>query len=357
MMIRKLNRYLDVDLTLIFYQSSQFASDILFIFISTSLTMENIFSTIPVIDLSRSYVDVESRQQLAKQLDDICGKIGFFIVIGHSIDEKIQNDMMKISKEFFQSSLSIKGEISGSKEYPYGYNGLNDEILSRGYGETTSSLADVKESFSIGPAHEGPIRWPSKPTTMPLIWLNYYDQCHQLSKHLYRLFALALNLNENWFEEKINNHRSALRALFYPSLSSSLLENQYRCSVHTDYGAFTILSQDSISGLQVQNRADGQWIDVPFIENSFVINLGDLMSRWTNDRWVSTPHRVIVPKEKNNDGIYSARQSIAFFCQINPDELVTCISTCMSKDQPAKYSPIRSWDLIMEKYLASTQKK
>ena len=322
-----------------------------------SSTMERTYSTIPVIDLARSYTDAESRQQLAKEIDEICQTIGFFIVTGHAIDEKVQREMMGISKEFFHSPLSIKREVTGSKDYPYGYNGLNDEILSRGYGQAASLLADVKESFSIGPEHEGPIRWPYQPRTMPPIWLNYYDQCHRLSKHLYRLFALALDLNDDWFEEKINEHRSALRSLYYPSLTSALPENQYRCSVHTDYGAFTILSQDAVSGLQVQSRADGRWIDVPFIENSFVINLGDLMSRWTNDRWVSTPHRVVAPPEQNTDGIYPARQSVAFFCQINPDELVECIPTCMSKDQPAKYPPIRSWDLIMEKYLASTQKK
>ena len=95
----------------------------------------------------------------------------------------------------------------------------------------------------------------------------------------------------------------------------------------------------------------------PFIENSFVINLGDLMSRWTNDRWISTPHRVITPSNKSKDNLYSSRQSIAFFCQINPNEMVTCIPTCSSKDKPSKYPPIKSWDLVMQKYLASTQKK
>ncbi|CAF4209688.1 unnamed protein product [Rotaria sp. Silwood2] len=260
--------------------------------------------------------------------------------------------------EFFLLPLSIKREITGSKDYPYGYNGLNDENLSRGYDKSSSSylLSDLKESFSIGPEHEQKIRWPSKPLNMSLIWLNYYKECHNLSKHLYKLFALALNLDQYWFHNKITEHRSALRSLYYPSFSSPLPQNQYRSSVHTDYGAFTILKQDSIGGLQVQNRLDDKWIDVPFIENSFVINLGDLMSRWTNDHWVSTPHRVLSPSNKTNDGLYPCRQSIAFFCQINPNEIVKCIPTCYSIDKPSKYPPIKSWDLIMQKYLASTKK-
>lgn len=314
--------------------------------------------SIPIIDLTKSYDNLIYRKQLAKQLDEICQNIGFFIIKGHLIDEKIQNDMMKISKEFFHLPLSIKREISGSKDYPYGYNGLNDENLSLGYDQSSSTilLSDLKESFSIGPEHEQKIRWPTKPILMPSIWLNYYQQCQNLSKHLYKLFALALNLDEHWFNNKINEHRSALRSLYYPSISSPLSENQYRSSAHTDYGSFTILKQDSIGGLQVQNRLDGKWIDVPFVENSFVINLGDLMSRWTNDHWVSTPHRVISPSNQTKENFYPSRQSIAFFCQINPDEMVTCIPTCSSEDQPSKYPPIKSWDLIMQKYLASTKK-
>ncbi|CAF0837838.1 unnamed protein product [Rotaria sordida] len=314
-------------------------------------------SSIPIIDLTKSYENKKYRKELAEQIDEICQNIGFFIITGHLIDEKIQNDMINISKEFFHLPLTIKREITGSKDYPYGYNGLNDENLSRGYNHSSSYLLpDLKESFSIGPEHEGKIRWPSKPLLMSSIWLNYYKQCHNLSKHLYKLFALALNLDEHWFDNKINEHRSALRSLYYPSFPSSLPENQYRSSPHTDYGAFTILKQDSIGGLQVQNRLNNKWIDVPFIDNSFVINLGDLMSRWTNDHWVSTPHRVITPLNNKINDLYSSRQSIAFFCQINPNEIVTCIPTCSSIDKPPKYPPIKSWDLIMQKYLSSTQK-
>ena len=313
-------------------------------------------STIPVLDLTKSYENEAYRKKLAEQIDEICQNIGFFIITGHTIGENIQEEMMNISKEFFHLPVEIKREISGSKDSPYGYNGLNDENLSLGYGKKAFLLSDFKESFSIGPEHEGKIRWPTKPPAMPSIWLNYYKQCEKLSQHLYKLFALALKLDQHWFDNKTNEHRSALRSLYYPSFSSPLPANQYRSSTHTDYGAFTILKQDTVPGLQVQNRSDAKWIDVPFVENSFVINLGDLMSRWTNDRWISTPHRVIAPAREAHDDRYPSRQSLAYFCQINPDEIVTCIPTCSSTDKPPKYPPIKSWDLIMQKYLASTQK-
>ena len=307
--------------------------------------------TIPVVDLTDSFDRIDARFELARQIDQICQTIGFFIVTGHGVSEILQEQMMKVSKVFFDMPLAIKGEIRGSEDYPYGYNGIEDENLSRGYSKSSvSSLPDIKESFSIGPSHEGVIRWPSEPKSMSEIWLNYYRACEQLARHLYKLFSLALNLNENWFENKIDHHRCALRALFYPEFFGSFNENQFRSSPHTDYGAFTILKQDSVGGLQVENRHNHQWIGVPYVPNSFVINLGDLMSRWTNDRWVSTVHRVVISSPE-------PRQSVAFFCQINPDEIVTCISTCASDDQPAKYPPIKSWDLIMQKYLASTGKK
>ncbi|CAF1573158.1 unnamed protein product [Rotaria sp. Silwood1] len=311
--------------------------------------------SIPIIDITKTYQNLKYRREIAKQIDEICQNIGFFIITGHSIDENIQTDMMNVSKEFFHLPLSIKQEVTSSKEYPYGYQGLNTETLSLAYDKSaTYLLPDFKESFSIGPEHDGPIRWSSKPLRMPSIWLNYFKQCENLAKHLYKILALALNLDERWFENKIDKHRSVLRSLYYPSISS-LPENQYRASAHTDWGSFTILKQDSTGGLQVQNHLNGKWIDVPFIENSFVINLGDLMLRWTNDRWVSNLHRVVEPLNKSN-GLYPARQSIAYFVNINPDEIVTCIPTYCLEDKPPKYPSIKFWDFIMEKHLAQSQK-
>jgi isopenicillin N synthase-like dioxygenase len=314
--------------------------------------------SIPIVDLTEFIEHRTANPELISRIDEICRTIGFFIITGHGVDQHMQDDMMKVSKEFFHLPLDSKREIVGSKDYPYGYNGIHDEVLSRGYEKSPAlALADVKESFSIGPAHEGPIRWPREPASMSSIWLKYYQACEHLSHHLYHLFAMALDLSEDWFDAKIDQHRSALRALYYPSLTAPLACNQYRSSAHTDYGAFTILKQDSVGGLQVQNRGDGRWIDVPFVPQSFVINLGDLMSRWTNDRWVSTLHRVIDLSQRETSGLSASRQSIAFFCQINPEEMVTCIPTCLSADQREKYPPIKSWDLVMEKYLASTGKK
>ncbi len=120
----------------------------------------------------------------------------------------------------------------------------------------------------------------------------------------------------------------------------------------SDYGSITILLQDSVGGLQVKNRND-EWVDATPVSGTYVINLGDLMARWTNDRWVSTLHRVVQPPTAVNLPP-KRRQSIAFFHNINPDFVVEAIPTCTSTTNPPKHSPIKAWDLLIQKHSAST---
>lgn len=167
-----------------------------------------------------------------------------------------------------------------------------------------------------------------------------------------RGFALSLRLEEDWFASKTNRHASSLRALNYPSLGPGFeaVPGQMRASAHTDYGVLTVLKSGG-PGLQVKLR-DGAWHDVPFIPHGFVINLGDLMSRWTNDRWLSTPHRVVTPPVAVGA---NRRQSMAYFCNLNMDAHVEAIPTCVSSDSPAKYPPTKAGDHLMAKHTASTR--
>lgn len=154
------------------------------------------------------------------------------------------------------------------------------------------------------------IRWPKRPLHLQPAYLAYYKSLEELAAKLLRLFALALELPENWFDGKITRHRSAMRVLNYPELQSMPPPGQIRAGEHTDYGSLTILLQDLVGGLQVRDR-QGNWVDVKPTPGSYVINLGDLMQRWTNDEWVSTLHRVIAPQSM------ARRQSIAFFHNID----------------------------------------
>ena len=172
-----------------------------------------------------------------------------------------------------------------------------------------------------------------------------------LASNILRVFALALNLPENWFMNKIDCHGSALRALNYPEMETPPKPGELWASAHTDYGSITILKQDDApGGLQVMDR-DGNWVTVGYTGDSFVINLGDLMQRWTNERWVSTLHRVVNPPV--DPGCPTRRQSMAFFHNINPDHLVEVIETCTSAELPAKFEPITAGEHLMQKHNAA----
>lgn len=251
---------------------------------------------------------------IVNKINDACCRIGFFVIIGHGIKESIIDNVLYESKQFFDLSTEIKlqSKTSNEIEYPYGYE--NNESLQLGKQPSSSQQhrADLKETFSIGPYNIL--------SGMPLRRFNshchtkefqnaleeYYIQMEQLSLILMNIFSIALNLstindNNHWFDDKLNHHCSALRILNYYPLSLSSNNNddnnnyhegnnvRIRASSHTDYGALTILKSCG-PGLQVRkdnnsnNSDNDKWIDVPVLENAFIINLGDLMPRWTNGK-------------------------------------------------------------------------
>ena len=226
-----------------------------------------------------------------------------------------------------------------------------------------SKPGDIKEMFNLclgaGQAADPDLPTPLFPADSPAFvdaWTKYYQALASLAETLYRVCALALDLPETWFVEKISRHRNSLRAINYPEQQTLPLPGQLRASTHTDYGSLTILrlgGQHS-GGLQVMG-AGGEWIGVDTQgADAFVINLGDLMARWTNDRWLSTPHRVVNPPDA--EAARSRRQSVAYFCNINMDTQVMCIPTCEGADG-AKYEPITAGEHLMRKHSATVSGK
>jgi isopenicillin N synthase-like dioxygenase len=159
---------------------------------------------------------------------------------------------------------------------------------------------------------------------------------------LMRLSALALAVEETFFDDKVDRSIGAMRLNYYPAQTDPAAPGQLRASAHTDYGGFTILSgEDTPGGLQVLTRG-GQWVDVPTTPHAFVVNIGDLLMRWTNDRWLSNMHRVVNPPA--GDG--RARLSIAFFNHPNYDALIECLPS----QGTARHPPIRSGEYRDLKY-------
>ncbi len=165
-----------------------------------------------------------------------------------------------------------------------------------------------------------------------------------LARHLRRVFCQAIGLDADYFEPSFENHLSALRVINYPEQDETPLPGQLRAGVHTDYGFMTILrSEASAGGLQVRKRT-GEWLDAPSIDGAYVVNIGDAFMRWTNDEWVSTPHRVANPPSGFKGS--ARRQSIPFFLNPSKDTLIKCLDPFYAEGTPAKYEPITFSDYI-----------
>lgn len=320
--------------------------------------------TVPIIDLQPYFSGTpEGKAAVARAVDEACRSIGFLVITNHQIPAALVERVSALSQAFFALPLPAKRAVDRPRaDMVRGYSAVAEESLS--YSMEDAAPGDLKESFSIGPTdvpagdpyyaeanagpHFAPNVWPADPAFQAAS-TEYFTAMSDLSRSLMRIFALALDLPETWFDDKIDRHISMFRVLSYPRLTEKALPGQLRASAHSDYGSLTIVLPDG-PGLQV--TTEGQWVDVPHVPGSFVVNLGDLMMQWTNDRWVSTLHRVVNPPIDSPEN--RKRQSLVFFHQPNYDAMVECLPACQSAEAPAKYAPISSGDHLLSKFVKQT---
>jgi isopenicillin N synthase-like dioxygenase len=171
--------------------------------------------------------------------------------------------------------------------------------------------------------------------------LDYFDAAWETGLRLHEAFALDLGIARNHFADKLDRPLATLRLLHYPPRPQSVEQGQMGAGEHTDYGCVTLLATDDAGGLEVRTRS-GEWLRAPHVPGAFVCNIGDCLMRWTNDIYVSTPHRVVNPAGRE-------RYSVAFFLDPNPDALVACLPGCATADRPVRYPPIRGDDYLQAK--------
>jgi len=310
-------------------------------------------SFVPVIDIAPYLAGTpEGKRRVAAELDRACREVGFYIIVGHGVDPPFIEQMETVSREFFDLPINEKMKVHiGNTPSAVGYAAVGDIALAYTRGQVAPP--DLNESFQIAKvdvtddryfqseAARGMIpsnRWPERPAALKAVYTKYYLRMAALAADLMRLSALALGLPETYFDDKIDRHISRLNVRLYPEQKIAPLPGQLRAAAHTDYGTVTILKPgDSVGGLQIADP-DGNWHDVPTIPGSFVINQGDLMARWTNDRWLSTLHRVANPPEEAKGG--SRRLSIVFFHHPNYDAVVSCLPGCVAAGAAPTYEPI-----------------
>ncbi|MCB8945677.1 MAG: isopenicillin N synthase family oxygenase [Ardenticatenaceae bacterium] len=282
---------------------------------------------IPVIDLT-PYFDGSGKTAVAQQINRACLDIGFFTIRGHGIPLAVVQRANDAARAFFDLPLAAKQAAMAPGGM--GYIGPEGEHLAASLDD--KKMLDVKESLNLTlPISEA--IWPDLPELQAACG-DYYQALLRLAADLMHLFALALDLPEDWFDDKTDDPRTILRLLNYPPVDGKSAEHT-RAGAHTDYGTLTILWSPDSRGLQAQNR-QGEWVDVIAPAEHFIINIGDLMMNWTNDRWISTLHRV-VPRVDTNG---RRRQSMAFFHNPNPNATIACIDTCHDASHPPKYQPI-----------------
>ena len=316
-------------------------------------------SDFPILDLA-GFADANTagQQEIGRWVDQICRETGFLAVNNHGIAQPTIDGVWNAARGFFEQSAAEKHKVAANGA-PYGYLGPGTEALAKSRGENTPP--DLKESFNGGPAQtpsgmvdKDALAFCYMPTPWPDIdgfqvaWQAYYGEMERLSARIMQVFAMALGLEKNFFDGFIDAPVSALRALNYPAQENPPEIGQQRAGAHTDYGSLTILLPEPGSeGLEVQT-VDGNWLAVPPIPGAFVINIGDLMARWTNDRWRSTLHRVVVPESQAME----RRQSLAFFHQPNWGAKIDCLQSCIGEG--AKYEPVFSGPYLMGKFKAAT---
>ncbi|ROZ84636.1 isopenicillin N synthase family oxygenase [Pseudomonas neustonica] len=295
--------------------------------------------TLPVIDLSPMLGGVaQDKVAVGLALREACEHTGFFYVSGHGIDPALIQRVFAQSQQFFAQPMDAKLETDKAQSKANrGYEKLGGQTLEPGMPP------DLKEGFYIGEElaadhpnvragrfNQGPNQWPAQLPDFKLAMQDYYTAMLALSERIMAGLALSLELPEDFFADFCTDPMCTLRLLHYPPQPEQPLPGEKGCGAHTDFGGITILLLDDKPGLQVWNARDESWIDAPPIPGAFVVNLGDMIARWTNDLYRSTLHRVI-----NTSG--AERYSVPFFYSGASAHEVRCLPGCLVAGEVPKY--------------------
>lgn len=299
-----------------------------------------------VLDISPFFShDPVARREVAREWRDALDMLGFVTIAGHGIPDGVSESIYDCARSFFAQRLDAKMGARRPKTdgLVRGYVPPLTENVGKTMGLVTP--ADICESFILpNIVHDDFWRddatapWPTYPRNFRAATERYAAQAYALGQTLMRISALALDLPESYFEQHYTRMSHTLRLVEYPQQDEEPLPGQLRNGPHTDFGGFTILKQDNApGGLQVKSP-DGSWVDVPPLPGTLTINTGDLIQRWTNDRWRSNIHRVINPPRALTG--FTRRLSIVFFTSPNDTAEIACLPSCQTPANPARYPPI-----------------
>lgn len=307
------------------------------------------FRSVPIIDVGALFDGTEvSARAVAAEIRRAAVEVGFFYVRDHNVPPDLMRAMLMGAKYFFALPETKKREIQVNGAHR-GYVPFAQTTLGRAY------KPDLKESLNFafpfqaddpylkdGKPLIGLNQWPADEPMLQRIADDYYAAVFELGQRLLEGFAMALDIERTFFRNLYRHPLVRARLIHYPPQQAGSGEDQFGAAPHTDWGCITVLWQDDVGGLQVRNRS-GQWIDAPPIDGTFVINIGDMLERWSNDLFVSTPHRVV-----NASG--RERFSIPVFYDPDFETVVECLPNCSNPGNPPKYPRTMAGEYITAQY-------
>ncbi len=307
------------------------------------------------------------RRAVAAEFDAAGRDSGFFAVTGHGVDQALLDEVLTATSAFFDLPVEEKmAYYVEDRTANRGYAPEGTEALAYSLGETDLPL-DLFEAFNIGrelspeqladpyfsthrDLYFATNVWPSAPAGLRDTWLAYWAAVETVAMDIMDAAAIALGMPDGYFTPYVDKSISVVRANNYQRRAGAPAPEpgQMRMGAHTDYGSITVLLADRVPGLQIRDD-DGRWHDVLPPEGGFLVNLGDLLAEWTNDRWRSTVHRVAPPPSASGGPV--RRRSIAWFQQPNWDADIECLPTCCTVHNPPRYGKVTSGEHLMAKLM------
>ena len=313
------------------------------------------FEAIPIIDIDPLVIPNDNSKSLQKTVNEIrdaCKNVGFFYIKNHQIPKDHLNALIPLVQEFFNLPLEEKMKIHISKSDIFrGYTPLGKELTDEKYDwhECVDFGLDLETSHPEvieGKQLVGPNQWPENQHNFRKVLEKHWDLMIILGRIITEGLAISLGLSKKYFSPFMSKSHSYMRISNYPPYKKNQEENiGDGIGAHIDYGFLTILLQNNIGGLEIKNF-NNEWIKAPIIPGTFLINIGHMIQRWTNDYYKATIHRVIPPKNKT-------RCSLPFFFEPNFDTVVAPLDKFCSADNLPRYKPIHFGDYLERTFKTS----
>ncbi|GFP56406.1 hypothetical protein ACSS6W_006685 [Trichoderma asperelloides] len=325
--------------------------------------------SIPVVDFTLARTgSEEDRRRVAKELYEAFKNVGFAYVRNHGVPQEVVDEAFVWNHRFFNMPQADKDKAPRPSEswHHRGYSSVGREKVSQMIFDEESisaarSVPDVKESYEIGRDDEEaslPNVWPPRDILPGFreFFNKFYEVCYAAELEILRLIALGMGLEEEYFIRFHKNKDNQIRLLHYPPIEERILRQgkAERIAAHTDYGTITMLFQDDVGGLEVEDvNEKGKFIPAPYIPNTAVVNIADFLMRWSNDELKSTMHRVKAPplaadedEAATKHRMTRARHSVVYFVGADLEKTVDCVPGCWGPDRPKKYEPVNAMEYI-----------